>query len=300
MLDDRTYMRTDDSRPVWPMAFVLMAVTTAAFVVQSLVESYTRLPVEKVFALSLPGLARGWAWQLLTFQFMHGGLWHLIGNLIGLYFFGRAMEEAVGRAGLLKLYFTAGFVGGALQMLFQFGMGFLMPNQWVVPVVGASAGVFGLVAAFATLFPDRQLTLLVFFVIPVSMRARTLLWISIALAVFGMVVPSDHLADAAHLGGIAAGCFYVRRIVQGGGWRFAWPSTRTPRRRPLELVKTAAARQPAWKRAANAPAEDLPPEEFISREVDPILEKISAHGIQSLTDRERRILEAARARMARR
>jgi membrane associated rhomboid family serine protease len=268
MLDDRTYMRTDDSRPVWPMAFVLMAVTTAAFVVQSLVESYTRLPVEKVFALSLPGLARGWAWQLLTFQFMHGGLWHLIGNLIGLYFFGRAMEEAVGRAGLLKLYFTAGFVGGALQMLFQFGMGFLMPSQWVVPVV--------------------------------SMRARTLLWISIALAVFGMVVPSDHLADAAHLGGIAAGCFYVRRIVQGGGWRFAWPSTRTPRRRPLELVKTAAARQPAWKRAANAPAEDLPPEEFISREVDPILEKISAHGIQSLTDRERRILEAARARMARR
>ena len=142
--------------------------------------------------------------------------------------------------------------------------------------------------------PEKSLTA----GIPVSMRARTLLWISIALAVFGMVVPSDHLADAAHLGGIAAGCFYVRRIVQGGGWRFAWPSTRTPRRRPLELVKTAAARQPAWKRAANAPAEDLPPEEFISREVDPILEKISAHGIQSLTDRERRILEAARARMA--
>jgi hypothetical protein len=58
-------------------------------------------------------------------------------------------------------------------------------------------------------------------------------------------------------------------------------------------------RSAAWRRQAPPPGEDLPPAEFISREVDPILEKISAHGIQSLTPRERRILELARDKMRR-
>jgi hypothetical protein len=127
------------------------------------------------------------------------------------------------------------------------------------------------------------------------------LWISLALAVFGLVIPQSGLADAAHLGGIATGWLYVRWIVQGAGWRFQPWRSRAPQRRPLELVKAAASKPSTWKRSGGSlAADDLPPEEFISREVDPILDKISAQGIQSLTERERRILEAARSRMARR
>src|SRR5437879_6255037 len=66
------------------------------------------------------------------------------------------------------------------------------------------------------------------------------------------------------------------------------------------LVKVPSQKSAFWGRTKNATSEDLPPEEFLSKEVDPILEKISAHGIQSLTDRERRILEAAREKMAKR
>ena len=65
------------------------------------------------------------------------------------------------------------------------------------------------------------------------------------------------------------------------------------------MIRTTSTKGLPW-RGATSPAQDLPPAEFISREVDPILEKISAHGIQSLTDRERQILEAARAKMERR
>ena len=80
---------------------------------------------------------------------------------------------------------------------------------------------------------------------------------------------------------------------------FDWSRLRRPLPR-RELVRTAAERQASWQRPKKEESEELPPAEFISKEVDPILDKISAQGIQSLTPRERRILEAARERMGRR
>jgi len=93
------------------------------------------------------------------------------------------------------------------------------------------------------------------------------------------------------------GVLFVRYAVH---WRFRWPEMTRPRPRPLRrLVKVPSHKPGMW--AQKGPAEDdLPAEEFLSKEVDPILDKISAHGIQSLTDREKRILEKARAKMAKR
>jgi membrane associated rhomboid family serine protease len=282
-----------------------MAISTAIFVGQELLSTYTGFErlLDDYLALSVVGLLRGYVWQLLTFQFLHASLFHLICNLIGLYFFGRAMEECLGRARFLQLYLISGVVGGLLQVGFaatsySFGAGSAVLGT---PVVGASAGVFGLVTAFATLFPDRVLTLLVFFVIPVSMRARTLLWISLGLAVFGLLTREPGVAHAAHLGGIAAGFLFIRTLVQGRGFRLRWSPRRPFVRRPRRvLVRAASGRQAAWQRPESRQAEELSPEQFITQEVDPILEKISAHGFQSLTDRERQILENARARISRR
>ena len=295
MLDDRPYMRS--APPVrWPLAYTLMAVNVAVFVIQSFLDHYRIFPFTASFALSLQGLARGWYWQLLTFQFLHGGLFHLICNLIAIYFFGRAIEEVLGGRRMLRLYLAAGAIGGLCQML----LAFAAPQYFGGAVLGASAGAFGLVATFAMLFPDRILTLLVFFVLPISMRARTLLWLSLALAVFGILVPGGILADGAHLGGILTGVIYVHWILQGRGWRLRLPTVRPLARRPRELVKAASAGRSAWSDSPSRRSDHVAPEEFISREVDPILEKISAFGIQSLTERERKILEAARAKMAKR
>ena len=280
---------------------VLVLINVAVFVLQVVLGFWGRSLHNAIFSnleLSQSGLAHGFVWQLVTYQFLHGGPLHLVVNMLLVYFFGRAIEDALGSKTLLRIYLLSGVVGGLVQILYQVLMHKVIPSYIVGSVVGASASGLGLLAAYAALFPHREITLLLFFFIPVTLRAQTLLWISLGLAIFGMIVPMGNVAEAAHLGGIITGLAYIHWIVQGTGW----PSfgRAKPADRPRVLVTAPFPKKPFWQRSKAAETEDLPPAEFISREVDPILDKISANGIQSLTERERRILEAARAKMAKR
>lgn len=297
MLDDRPYMRQPSFQSQWSMTTIVLAINVAVFIPQMILEFYAGSGdfFRRFLFLSTEGLGRGFIWQLITFQFLHGGVLHLLVNCIVIYFFGRAIEDSLGSNGFLKLYLSSGAIGGLLQMLFAV----MFPQYFGGPVVGASAGAFGLVAAFATLYPERPLTLLLFFIIPISMRAKVLLWGALGLSIFGIIVPVGRVAHAAHLGGLLAGIGFIYWLVRGhelGGWNLLSRREQRPRR----LVRTASERESFWRRPKKTVEEDLPPAEFISREVDPILEKISAHGIQSLTEREKRILEAAREKMAKR
>jgi membrane associated rhomboid family serine protease len=291
MLEHRDYMRPPDLAPQRSATVALLVVNAVAFVFQSALSHYApRFPLDEYFALSLGGLGQWRIWQLLTFQFMHGGLMHLLLNCWAIYVFGRELEMSLGRRSYLTLYFSSGIVGGLFQVLGQL----FLPGHFGGPVVGASAGVFGLVAAFARYYPERPLTLLLFFILPLTLRAKYLLWFSGLLAIYGVLIPADNVAHAAHLGGMLAGVFYVRHLSQGDGSLFRSLRRRVSQR---ELVNVAASKQPGWR---SPPAEPVSSEEFISRQVDPILDKISAQGIQSLTERERQILEAARRKMDKR
>jgi membrane associated rhomboid family serine protease len=277
------------------MTTILLISVFACFVVQTIAEGlwgYHR--IDSLFTLSLQGLKEGRIYQLVTFQFMHASLWHLLGNMIGLYFFGRSMEETLGKKGLLTLYLLSGTIGGLLQI----ALAFTFPAFFVGGVLGASAGVFGLIAAFATRSPDQPITLLVFFVLPVTFKAKVLLLIEAAIAFLGLFgYLTGNVAHAAHLGGMLTGIFYIRWLGSlTRPFEFWRPFAR---RNPPKRELVSAAPRRTW-RSAGPPMEDLPPAEFISREVDPILEKISAQGIHSLTERERQILEAARNKMAKR
>jgi len=298
MLDDRDYMRQPAyHEPRGSFTVALLIVNAAVFVVELLASNFPRsFFVEKnYFALSLDGLKSGFVWQLLTYQFMHANWLHLLFNSIAIFFFGRPVETVLGRARFLTLYFSSGIMGGLVQMLFAF----LFPS-FNEAVVGASAGAYGLVAAFAVMNWEERFTLLIYF-IPVAMRGKTLLWVSFALALLGILTPSNGVANAAHLGGILTGFFYVRQIVQG---RWHWPQWKFPKHHtaPREFVaaRTGKNKNSFWRSAAGKPDDDSSTDEFLKNEVDPILEKISAHGIQSLTAREREILEKARAKMAKR
>ena len=293
MLEDRAYMRNNPYQPQRSATFILIMINIAVFVVQSLAEAYTSLPVEKYFYLSPNGLKSGFIWQFFTFQFLHGGPLHLLFNCLVIWFFGREVEEALGQKTFWKLYLICGVAGGVLQVLFQVVLAFATNSSGLFQgeVIGASAGGLGLIAAFATLFPERVITLLLFFILPVSLRAKTLLWISFGLALFGMMIPKDDIAHAAHLGGIIAGILFIKQISHGGLWSF---SKLMPRRsRPRSTMGEVSVHRP--KRPAN-----VEPEDFIRNEVDPILDKISAHGIHSLTAREREILDRARKQMGQR
>src|ERR1039458_9763044 len=217
MLEDRYYMRRPAFRPAWSATVVLLVVNVVAFILQKVLYTFLpNFPTDDYLALSVDGLRHGFAWQLLTYQFMHGGWLHLLLNCWAIYVFGREIEVTLGWKPFLTLYFSSGVIGGLFQAL----AGVLLRGAFAAPVVGASAGVFGLVSAFSVLYPERSLTLLLFFIIPVSMRAKYLLLFSALLTVFGIIFPKDNIAHAAHLGGMLTGIVFVRYAMH---WHWRWP-----------------------------------------------------------------------------
>ena len=179
MLDDRSYMREPDWRPAAARSGISLCLTLIIANVICFVLQHTVRGFEEALALFPQRLQEGYIWELLSYQFLHGGLFHLLINCAMIWFAGRQIEEALGKAKFLALYLVAGIFGG----LFQCGLswsGFLPPAG----VVGASAGIFGLIAAFAMVYWERELTFLIMFIIPVRMKAKYLL---IALAVIGVL-----------------------------------------------------------------------------------------------------------------
>lgn len=296
MLDDRSYMRPDyepygRSKLMMPLTMVLMIALIVAFALQQINRVYFHSSALVYLALSPEGLLHGYIWQLLTFQFLHADLGHIFWNLVGLWCFGRSVEDRLGKARFLTLYFLSGAAGGLLQGI----LGIAFPSHFGGLTYGASAGIAGLVAAFATMEPDAR----ILYSLIIPLRAKHVLYISLAIALFFTLVPSKtDVAHAAHLGGILFGVAYIRRGIGFSQSLADWNPFRRKSQRE-KMIKAATIKLPRFGRQAKlVETTEVPSEEFMSKEVDPILEKISAHGIKSLTEREREILQAARARMS--
>jgi len=197
-----------------PFTTTLIAVNLAVFLFQLWSGRRSDFRVDYYGALSLGGLRHGYYWQLLTFQLMHGGWLHLLVNCWGIFVFGPPLEAAIGKTRLAALYFLSGIAGGAVQILASL-ISYQRFGGWVV---GASAGLFGLVAAFTSLFPDARMTLLLFFVIPLRMTANRMLMLAAAITVVGIIFPNwllgRHVAHAAHLGGLISGLIFARLFTR--------------------------------------------------------------------------------------
>jgi len=300
-------------RPEWSWTLGLVLLNIAVFLVEC---AFARHPSDlrpgesdvvffnTYLALSLNGLLHGYVWQLLTYQFMHATFWHILFNCWAIYVFGRVVEEMLGARNFIFITLSSGVVGGVFQVLSSLLWPQLFGGGDSV-TIGASAGAFGLVAAFATLFPERVLTMLLFLIIPIRMRAKTLLIFSAVLALGGILFPEffnfisgGNIANAAHLGGMLTGLVYVLVFIQGrglGGFGFGRPA---PPPAPVAPERTVPAR--VWRSRPGKPAVDLSAEDLLKTQVDPILDKISAHGLNSLSPREREILEKASGKMAKR
>lgn len=297
MLDSRDYMREPayGARERISLTTILIVVNVAAFCLQQAAYRIFQVnpmrvqPTDYWFALSVDGLKDGFIWQLITYQFMHGGFLHLAMNCLGLFLLGRVLEQTMSRTKFLALYLVSGVGGGLFQALGTL----VFPKLFGGYTVGASAGVFGLLAAFAAVFPRQQVSLLF---LPIPMSARVLVAIFGGCAFLGLWFANDNVAHGAHLGGMITGYLFAR---YSGQIRF--PAIRfRPRMSQRKMVQARVLKHPEWQAEPEPTTEEATPEEFISREVDPILDKISAHGIQSLTERERKILESAKKRMAER
>ncbi len=290
MLEYRDYMRRPQARPMRSATEILIAINVVVFVGQCLLSEGARREFFHYGALSTGGLAHGYVWQLMSYQFMHGGVFHLAFNCLTIYFFGKELEAFIGVRRFLVLYFASGILGGLVQAL----AGLVFGGLFAAPTVGASAAAYGLIAAFACLFPDA---LMIVTFLPI--RAKNFLWLSIAAAILGMLTmsPDDKIkiAHAAHFGGILAGVLYVKYVLGGAapiGEGYASGVMHEPED-TYGLFRPREEKEEEEK-------EELPTGEYLEREVDPILDKISAQGIKSLTAREKKILEAARQKMGKR
>jgi membrane associated rhomboid family serine protease len=250
----------------------LVWLTVAVFLLQLVCQVLNLTFVELLFALSGSGIIRGFVWQPITYMFLHGDLWHILINMLLLWFFGREVEYFLGPKHFTRLYLLAGFIGAGLWLAFNFSS--------YSYLLGASAGVLGCVIAFATLFPEREVTLLVFFVLPVTLKAKYLAVIAVAVDIWPLLSRTDsNVAHLAHLGGAALGYIYIKALGYGATprWMLWFQNMRN-----------------AMRKRRPPPRRELSQEEFIRQEVDPILDKIAREGMQSLTKRERKILESAK------
>ena len=258
---------------VWLTALVFIAQLVCGLFRLNFTTNETGTPVGVltfVLGLNAAQLAHGFIWQPLTYILVHDGIWHIICNLLMLWWFGREVESFIGPKAFTRLYLLAGALGGGFWLAFN------LTEHY--PLVGASAAVLGCVIAFATLFPERELTFLVFFVFPVTLRAKYIALIAIAVDLVPVLTHQiTNVAHLAHLGGAAVGYVFIKALGYGTtpGW-LHWVQTTRPRRypKPTPVPPTRA--------------------DFIRTEIDPILDKISREGMHSLTRQERKTLESAK------
>src|SRR5215469_12243671 len=162
-----------------------------------LLEYFALTPIQVVY--------HGWVWQLVTYGFIHFEFMHWFGNMLGLWMFGAAFEQAWGTRRFLELYFF-GIVGAAITTL---GVSFLqILGGPKVATLGASGGVFAILIAFGILFGDQEIMLFPFpFLIKAKYFVGILIVVTLALAMGG----GGNVAYVAHLGGLLFGWLYVRR-----------------------------------------------------------------------------------------
>ncbi|BDS08430.1 rhomboid family intramembrane serine protease [Oceaniferula spumae] len=235
------------------------------------------------------GLQQFQFWRLLTFQFMHADGLHLLGNMIGIFFFGTFAEKWWGSKKFIVYYLASG-VAGALFYVFLFYVGWFgkdpiaIPGGEVpasyIPLVGASAGIFAILVCTAVIAPN--LKILLFFVIPMSMRT-----FAIAALVFAtlMILTNGNNAggEAGHLGGAILGYILMKNphLLTFVG------KLGSKKQKRGQVVDAKIVRERKLKPRIKINLEDS--------DVDQILDKVSREGIQSLTDAEREILNRSRS-----
>ena len=185
-----------------PVTVALAAICVGVFALEYFLTVTGRPQLISLLALSGNGLARGWWWTLVTHLFVHANLLHLIVNVTGLWFIGPEVEAMLGRVRFVVLYLASGVTGGVLQTIFS------APSS---ELVGASGSVCGVLLSFTTAYPEMHLRALLFFILPISTKAKNL---GRGLIVFSAVCAAlrilPQLGHLAHLGGALAGALLTK------------------------------------------------------------------------------------------
>ncbi len=253
-----------------PMIKYLLIINTGVFLFQQV------LPRDFVIYFGLvPRLIshQFFIWQFLTYMFLHGGLFHILFNMFALWMFGGDIERSWGSREFIKYYLLCGVGAGVIN--------FLISINSPYPVIGASGAIYGLLVAYAMMFPNRLIFIYGLFPI----KAKYLVIGFAALEFFASWANSnDGVAHFAHLGGMLVGYIYLK-----GDWRLRSYLSK------LKSLKFGFSRKKTAKKGKRGKRE----EEILAK-VDAVLDKINLVGYHNLTSEEKKILSEASDILAKR
>jgi membrane associated rhomboid family serine protease len=268
----------------WSVNTWLIAINIAIFVVGAMVPRLGMLLVEwghfstarAFFSVINNQMVFGLeVWRFVTFQFLHANLMHVGFNMLGLYFFGQMVEDYLGRRRYLAFYLMCGICGGLTYLLLNLvgqavpGLPGVLIDDPRTPLVGASAGVFGVIMACAFIAPNTTVQLL-FPPIPMKMKVFAYAYTGIALVSL-LLGRQNAGGEAAHVGGAIAGFVFIRNSHLLRDFFDVFGNSTLP------------------PRSAGKPRKRGPDE----AEIDRVLAKVSEKGIHSLTAAEKRVLRKA-------
>jgi membrane associated rhomboid family serine protease len=274
--------------PLYVAGYPHVQVGTERYRMMPLLEGYLYFSTARAFLIrrTTRGLVGLEFWRFIGFQFLHANVTHLLFNMIALYFFGPLVESRLGGKRYLAFYLLCGMCGALMYLLLNLGgraassifghdvrIPGLLFEDVTTPLIGASAGVFGVLMAGAYIAPHAVVYL--FFVLP--MRFATLAYALVLVALLSVFLGGHNQGgEAAHLGGAAAGFYFIRRPHHLHGF--------------FDILGWA---DPTSHHYRHKRAHRARPRKGDRAEVDRILDKISSSGLKSLSEKEKRTLREA-------
>jgi membrane associated rhomboid family serine protease len=274
---EQPQMRLQLRKPSTAVMWLIVA-NVVIHVINAISTNFISGGLTRIGGLSLEGLLSLHFWQPVTYMFLHDvvdmPVAHLLMNMLGLYIFGTEFENHFGRERFLQFYGLCGIVGGLVYVL----LGVIWPQYWGnIPIVGASGAVYGLLMAAIIFFPHIQIILIIF---PMPVR------------VFGLIIAFTLLIGllTGRMDNVGGQVCHVAGAATGIAIFWAWgllPKVQIGSGRLGQFVEKK--RQGSWARKQKQLAEE-------QVEVDRILAKVHDQGIQSLSRKERKLLERATRR----
>jgi membrane associated rhomboid family serine protease len=271
--------------PMTPVVKNLLIANGAIFIIQLIVELISPGFIVNNFAVSYTGVFHEFKlWQVFTYMFIHGGIFHIFFNLLMLWMFGGELEQLWGSRLFIKYYFICG-IGAAFFIILLSFISYSRYSQ-VNATLGASGAIYGILIAYAMTWPNRQV--LLFFVIPVKIKYLMVfvIFVSLALTLQSAGGRTESMVShVGHLGGLITGLLFILLRIRPYTERYINKTIKGTKGPIKDAVKKARVNKKKKVIETRIKAKKI---------IDELLEKIAREGMSSLSSKEKKQLEWAR------
>lgn len=242
-------------------------------------------------------------WTVLTYMFVHGGFLHILFNMLIFFFVGVEIERAWGSRKFVQFYLSCGLGAGLIIFAWTAFRVLVMENPIAGSefTVGASGAIFALLLAYSLLFAEREITLLLFFILPITMRGKYLVWASLLLTFIMAPFSGASISHIGHVGGVVSGMLFF--VIWGRKQPYFYAYNQMlllfkdifsvfRRKKHLKNVHSREnffEQKPTFRKERNLDETSMSDDE-IEEQIDDLLEVISQKGLRGLSVSEKNFL----------